>query len=89
MTVTCNNVKHLYNNVIYFYNMGVKKFHIAYNEFDSWDSDSLTQYDAQMKMLDEFYIKEIVENDECLINLYDYKYTTFFGKTRNCLLLGW
>ena len=80
MTVTCNNVKHLYNNVIYFYNMGVKKFHIAYNEFDSWDSDSLTQYDAQMKMLDEFYIKEIVENDECLINLYDYKYTTFLAK---------
>ena len=24
------NVKYLYNNVIYFYNMGVKKFHIAY-----------------------------------------------------------
>lgn len=80
MTVTCNNVQDMYNNVCYFLGMGVKRIYLAYDYFANWDEEKLRILDDQMERLDELYIEKIAFSDEKVINLYDFKYTTFFLK---------
>ena len=80
MTVTCNNVQDMYNNVCYFFRMGIKRIYLAYDYFADWDEEKLKILDEQMEHLDELYIEKIAFSDETVINLYDFKYTTFFLK---------
>lgn len=80
MTVTCNNVQDMYNNVCYFLRMGIKRIYLAYDYFADWDEEKLKILDEQMEHLDELYIEKIAFLDETVINLYDFKYTTFFLK---------
>ena len=80
MTVTRNNVHDMYNNVCYFLKMGVKRIYLAYDYFANWNEEDLKILNEQMELLDELYIEKIAFSDEKVINLYDFKYTTFFLK---------
>ncbi|OME05863.1 radical SAM/SPASM domain-containing protein [Paenibacillus odorifer] len=79
MTVTCNNVHLFYKNVLYFYNMGIKKIHAAYDDFGTWTPETLGILDDQMNLLDEFYLSSVAYTNDVLLNLYDLKLTTFFA----------
>ena len=80
MTVTCNNVEDMYNNVCYFLERGVNRIYIAYNYFDNWDEIKLKILHEQMELLDSLYIHNIALTGCKVINLYDFKYTTFLAK---------
>lgn len=80
MTVSNNNVMKLYENVIYFFEMGVKRVYISYDYYADWTEDELIILDRQMQRLDELYLEEIADTDERILNLYDLKYTTFLAK---------
>lgn len=80
MTVTVNNVHLFYKNILYFYNLGIKSYHIAFDSFGAWEDRTLKEMDEQLNSLDEFYLKKIVDYEDMLIDLYDYKYTTILFK---------
>lgn len=80
MTVSNNNVKKLCENVSYFFEMGVKSVYISYDYYADWTEKELFILDRQMQMLDELYLDEIADTDERILNLYDFKYTTFLAK---------
>lgn len=80
MTVTSNNVQDMYYNVCYFLKMGVKRIYLAYDYFSNWDEEKLGILDKQMESLDKLYIEKIAFSEEKIINLYDFKYTSFFMK---------
>ena len=70
----------MYNNVCYFLEMGVKRIYLAYDYFADWNEDNFRILDEQMERLDELYIEKIALSNETVINLYDFKYTTFLMK---------
>ncbi len=76
MTVTCNNVHKLYDNIRYFFAMGIRKFEIATNEFEIWGAQNLHILDTQLSFIDKWYCTT-VQNEELSIDFYDYKITTF------------
>ncbi|MGB8454680.1 MAG: radical SAM protein [Anaerocolumna sp.] len=80
MTVTANNVHLFYKNVLYFYNLGINSFHIAFDSFGDWNDKTLNELDKQLEQLDEFYLVTIAGQEEAIIDLYDYKYTTLLPK---------
>lgn len=80
MTVTTNNVHLLYKNVLYFYDMGVKKINIGLDQMSKWSEEQINEYDQQLTQLDEFYLNTLIKNDDCILNLYDYKISTFVYK---------
>lgn len=80
MTVSNNNVKKLYENVVYFLEMGVKSVYISYDYYADWTENELFILDRQMQMLDELYLDKIADTGERILNLYDFKYTTFLAK---------
>lgn len=80
MTVSNNNVMRLYENVVFFFKMGIQRVHISYDYFADWTENELLILDGQMQRLDEFYLDKIADTDTCVLNLYDFKYTTFLAK---------
>lgn len=83
MTVTKNNVQLFYNNVKYFDSLGVKKIYAAYDEFADWDDKSLEELELQMEQLDSFYLNNTIQDRKKLLNLYDYKITTFIADRKS------
>lgn len=59
MTATCNNVSDLYNNILYFFAMGVKKFDIAFNEFEDWGVNDLKELEKQCFKIDAWFLDNI------------------------------
>lgn len=80
MTVTKNNVHKFYNNVKFFDDLGVKKIFAAYDEFADWDDKSIYILEEQMNLLDAFYLESIIQDKDKILNLYDYKLTTFIAE---------
>ena len=80
MTVTKNNVHLFYNNVKFFDDLGVKKIFAAYDEFADWDDKSIYILEEQMNLLDAFYLESIIQDKDKILNLYDYKLTTFIAE---------
>lgn len=78
MTVTCNNVHHFYENVQYFWELGVRRFDIAFNEFEIWSVYYLQLLEQELQRLDVFYLSNPGEIES--INLYDGKMTFFIAK---------
>ena len=78
MTVTCNNVHHFYENVKYFWELGVRRFDIAFNEFEIWSAYYLQRLEQELQRLDVFYLSNPDEIES--INLYDGKMTFFIAK---------
>lgn len=77
MTVAENNVKFLYENLQYFYNMGIRRFHVGIDNMGEWTEPGLEMLDEQMYKMDQFYLEVICEEEEAVLNLYDYKIGTF------------
>ncbi|CAM4455954.1 MAG: radical SAM/SPASM domain-containing protein [Paenibacillus macerans] len=82
MTVTCNNVHIFHQNVLYFYEMGVKRVHAAYDDFGAWTRETLNLLDEQMELLDEYYLNSVANTQDRLFNLHDLKLTTFFASRK-------
>ncbi len=80
MTVTSNNVHLLYHNVQYFYELGIRRIHIGIDELGQWNKEQLKVLDSQLNLVDEFYLTCFANNDGAILNLYDYKITTFVFK---------
>lgn len=80
MTVSNNNVSQLYENVCFFFKMGVQRVYISYNYYADWTEEELLMLDQQMQKLDELYVNEISNTENHILNLYDFKYTTFLAK---------
>lgn len=80
MTVSSNNVFDMYNNVCYFLNLGVNRVYISYDYFANWTEDCLAELEVQMSLLDRLYIDEFAYTENRILNLYDFKYTTFLSK---------
>ena len=80
MTVCCNNVEKMYENVCYFLKLNINRIYLSYNYFDDWKEEKLQILHYQMNLLDELYIKDISLSRDKMVNLYDFKYTTFFCK---------
>lgn len=80
MTVTCNNVQYLYSNVLYFYNMGVTKLDIEFNEFEEWKIHSLQLLEHELQKLDFWYLSN---GDKIkYLSLFDGKITFFIAKRK-------
>lgn len=79
MTVSVNNVAKLYQNVCYFYDMGVKKINVGIDNMGYWSNESLQELDQQYSMLDELYLNSIVDRQGFILNLHDFKVTTFIA----------
>lgn len=71
MTVAKNTVTRFFDNIIYFYKMGIKNISVAINEFEEWDDASLFRLDEELSKLDEWYLNHIDEG--VFIDLYDAK----------------
>lgn len=82
MTVTCNNVHHLYENVHYFWDLGVRRIEIAFNEFEIWSVYYLQLLEQELQRLDVFYLSNPEEIEE--LNIYDGKMTFFIAKREIC-----
>jgi len=80
MTVTANNVHLLYKNILYFYNMGIRKINIGIDQCGTWNEESINEFDVQLNMVDEFYLNEIVNREDTILNIHDYKLSTFVFK---------
>lgn len=81
MTVTANNVHLFYTNILYFYNMGIKKINCAFDHFGDWEEEQIKELDRQFKLVDDFYLDVLSDhNNDFLINIYDFKFTTFLVK---------
>lgn len=80
MTLTANNVHLLYHNVEYFIDLGVKEIHIGVNQLDNWSQEQLEKLDKQLDILDNYYLQNIVDKEDYLIDIYDYKIATFLLK---------
>lgn len=80
MTVSNNNVMKLYENVIFFFKMGIQSIYISYDYYADWTENELLILDRQMQKLDKLYLDKIADTDACILNLYDFKYTTFLAK---------
>lgn len=80
MTVTSNNVHLLYKNVHYFYNMGIKKINIGTDYTGEWTDEEIELLDEQLALLDSFYLNKIAFDENAVLNLYDYKLSTFVYK---------
>lgn len=76
MTVTQNNVSALYSNVCYFYEMGIKKINIGMDTMADWTDEYLKILDEQYTLLDELYLNTIADS-KAILNLYDFKMSTF------------
>lgn len=86
LTVTTNNVHKLYDNVLFFYNMGVKRIYIGMDYSADWNEEKLQILDEQLSKTDEFYLNELSHTEDRVINIYDFKIGIFLAKreTRYC-----
>ena len=75
MTIALNTIERLFDNVLYFYNMGIDKFEIAFNEFEIWDIESLKILDEQVNKLGDWYIDKVDTN--IYVNIFDCKIGEF------------
>lgn len=80
MTITPNNVYYLMENVIYFYEMGINRIYIGLDEFIDWSDENLAVLNSQMTELDEFYLNNIIQHKNKVLNLYDFKMSIFMAK---------
>lgn len=81
MTVTENNAALLSANLQYFYNMGIRKFHIGIDNMGEWTHEGLNILDEQMEKMDYFYLEILGREEGAVLNLHDYKIGTFVAKT--------
>lgn len=80
MTVTANNVHLLYKNISFLYDMGIRKINIGLDECGPWKDEHFQEFDRQMSLVDEFYMNNIAENMDAILNIHDYKLSTFVFK---------
>ncbi len=81
MTVTCNNVYYMYDNILYFFNMGVRKFDIAFNEFEDWNITYLQILEHELQKVDLWYLTNLKDIE--YLNFFDGKITFFIVKRPN------
>ncbi len=72
MTVARNTVSDFFDNILFFYNIGIKRISAAINEFEEWDKESLEVLDDQLSKIDNWYVEHIDEGIS--IDLYDGKW---------------
>lgn len=77
MTITANNVQYLYDNIIYLLSIGVFKIHAGFDIITIWPDEKIRELDKQLNLLDELYLDKMEQNKKYLIDIYDYKFSTF------------
>ena len=82
MTITTNNVQLLCQNVQYFYELGIRKINIGMDELGDWDKKSLHVLEQQLELLDTYYLEYFANDEDAVLNLYDYKLSTFIFKRK-------
>lgn len=80
MTLTPNNAHLLVHNVKYFFKLGIQRINVGMDELGEWDDKSIHILDEQMTLLDKFYLENIANDEDAILNLYDYKISTFVFK---------
>lgn len=80
MTLTPNNAHLLVHNVKYFFELGIQRINVGMDELGEWDDKSIHILDEQMTLLDKFYLENIANDEDAILNLYDYKISTFVFK---------
>ncbi|MGO0904343.1 radical SAM protein [Clostridioides difficile] len=76
MTITKNNVDFLYNNVLYFHNLGFTRFCLGIDYFADWDDISLSMLDSQLEKVKLFYLNNIQKSEDITVDLFDGKFTS-------------
>lgn len=77
MTVNPNTIRFCYENVLYFYKMGIKKFNISMNPFAKWSESDFEIMEEQFEYLDKFYIDKELIDKELYLDIYDGKFLDF------------
>lgn len=80
MTVTANNAGLLFKNIQYFYDMGIRKINIGIDHTGEWADEEIEILDRQLAFADQYYLKNIAGDENAVLNIYDYKLTTFVYK---------
>lgn len=80
MTVAQNNVNYLLSNIKYLMGFGIRKFEVAFNDFEEWDEEHLTDMGQQLFAVAQYYLSMIQIYDDFIIDLFDYKITTYLVK---------
>ncbi len=82
MTVTTNNSLFLSESIMYFLNLGVEKIHVGLDMLAGWDESALQILDGQLDIVDKIYQTCIVPYEGRIIDIYDYKLSTFIIKRK-------
>lgn len=82
MTVTANNVHKLAANVKYLLHQGATAIHVGLDMLTDWSPDSVALLDRQLELVDAVYLEEVVPSPDRLIDIYDYKLSTFVIKRK-------
>lgn len=82
MTVTSNNIHLLSHNIKYFYDLGVRKINVGMDELGVWDKEDCQILDQQFELLDAYYLEYFANDKDAVLNLYDYKLSTFVFKRK-------
>lgn len=82
MTVTTNNIEYLSKNVQYLLSLGMNKIHIGLDMLATWEESALRMLDRQLDYVDEIYLNQIEPTEHGLIDIYDYKISTFVFKRK-------
>lgn len=80
MTVTANNVKYLAANVGYLLHRGAKKIHIGLDMLADWSSAGVRLLDRELNLVDTIYLEQVAPIADRIIDIYDYKLSTFVIK---------
>lgn len=89
MTVTLNNVSYLYENVTYFYNMGIRHVNLGLDQLASWSEKEMKVFDEQLTMLENLYLNYVTNDPTKILNIFDYKLASIvFKKTQKYCSAG-
>lgn len=80
MTITANNVCYFFKNIMFFSEMGVNRIYAGFDSFADWTDKTLNKFDDELGMIDKYYLTEIEPDNSKILNLYDFKLSTFIAK---------
>jgi len=70
MTVAINNIPHMYENFLFFYNMGFKKIFLFFDSTAAFNNIDYTNIQNEMEKFSKFYLEST--DDELIVNLLNY-----------------
>lgn len=73
MTVSANNIQDLSSNIIYFYEMGLKRISLGFDYFTIWNDEQIKSLETEVGNIAAFYLDHC-EDKDFFMNIFDEKF---------------